>query len=144
MSSQGGVLPRGVVSARWVSAWGCVSQHALPRGCLPQCMLGYPPPPVNRITDTRENITLPQLRSMSVQTRNIQQFNIYKTVYASQWSAITTWSIIEPVFCNPLSWAVTSCSRSAYTKRQPRICVTNPHTYRTTKPFLQRQSLTLR
>ena len=27
-----------------------------------QCMLGYPNPPVNRITDTCKNITLPKLR----------------------------------------------------------------------------------
>ena len=32
-------------------------------GGLPQCMLGYTPP-VNRLTDACENITLPQLRSI--------------------------------------------------------------------------------
>ena len=30
--SAGGGLP---------GVWGCISQHALGRGCLPQCMLGY-------------------------------------------------------------------------------------------------------
>ena len=48
----GGVrLPRGM------------SQHALGTGgCLPQCMLGYRSPPVNRITDACENIILPLIK----------------------------------------------------------------------------------
>ena len=62
-----GVYP----SVHW--AWGCVFQHTLgwggsvqgvvpaQRGCLAQCMLGYTPP-VDRMTDACENITLPQLR----------------------------------------------------------------------------------
>ena len=44
---------------------GCLPRGCLPRGCLPggvhpHCMLGYTPPPVNRMTDRRKNITLPQ------------------------------------------------------------------------------------
>ena len=39
--SAGGVCPGGV--CQMVSAWRC----------LPQCMLGYTPPPVNRMTDTQ-------------------------------------------------------------------------------------------
>ena len=67
----GGCLPRG-----GVCPGGCLSEGCLPRGCLPRgvsvqggvcpgegvvCPGGCPPPPpVNRITNGCENITLPQ------------------------------------------------------------------------------------
>ena len=53
-----GVCPGGVsaqgVSTQGVSDWGGMSA----RGCLPDT----PPPPVDRMADACENITLPQLR----------------------------------------------------------------------------------
>ena len=64
-------LPRGVclsggcLPGREVSSQGCVCIPACTgQGgrCLPQCMLGYIHPHVDRMTDTCENITLPQLR----------------------------------------------------------------------------------
>ena len=67
VSAQGRVSPRGVSVQgglpRGVCPGGCLPGRCLPggRGCLPQCMLGYTPP-VNKITDACENITLPQLR----------------------------------------------------------------------------------
>ena len=40
-----------------------LSGGVYPGMCLPQCMLGYnPPPPVDRKTDRCKNIMLPQLR----------------------------------------------------------------------------------
>ena len=50
--SRGGLLPGGLVPGVGVWSWGG----------LPQCMLGYLAPPVNRITHASENITLPKLR----------------------------------------------------------------------------------
>ena len=65
-----GVLTQGVsarrVSARAVSAQGVFTQGVSAQGvsaqggCLPQCILGYTPP-LDRMTDACENITLPQL-----------------------------------------------------------------------------------
>ena len=69
----GGLYP----SMHWEVGW--VSQHALgrgvypsmhleggclPKGCLPGggCLPNTPSPPVDRVTDACENITLPQLR----------------------------------------------------------------------------------
>ena len=55
----------------WVWAWRPARHAGIPppgdllHGMLGyhlQCMLGYQAPPVNRITDTCKNITLPQLR----------------------------------------------------------------------------------
>ena len=56
----GGCLPKGV-SAQGVSTGGVCLGGGVCQWCLPQCMLGNTPP-MNRITDTCENITLPQLR----------------------------------------------------------------------------------
>ena len=39
-----------------------------------QGMMGYPPPPVNRITDTCKNITFPQLRLRAVKTLACRNF----------------------------------------------------------------------
>ena len=56
-----GCVPSAVVAIRGVSAQGVSTiLHAgicLPRGYLSQCMLGYTPSPVNRMTDACENIT---------------------------------------------------------------------------------------
>ena len=67
VSAQGGVCPSGVCLAYTPHAWGC-----LPRGVSAAVHAGIHPPPVNRITDaSSENITLPELRSMSGRTVNI-------------------------------------------------------------------------
>ena len=57
-----GRLPRGCLP-RGVSAGGCLPRGCLARGCLLRVFCHtHPLPPVNRMTDTCENITLPQLR----------------------------------------------------------------------------------
>ena len=55
------------MSTQGVSAWGCLKGGVCPGGVdawgvSAQCMLGYTPAPVNRITDAWENITLLQVR----------------------------------------------------------------------------------
>ena len=68
-----GCVPSAAVAVCWggVSARGCLPGGCLPGGVclegvcpggLPKCMLGYTPPPVNRMTDVCENITFLQLR----------------------------------------------------------------------------------
>ena len=53
VSARGGVCPGGYLSRERVSAWEVSAWGCLPRGCTP--------PPVDRMTDTCENITFPQL-----------------------------------------------------------------------------------
>ena len=61
----GGFMPRGVCPE------GCLPRGCLPQKCLPKGVSGrgcvctgrcLPAPPVNRMADACENITLPQLR----------------------------------------------------------------------------------
>ena len=53
--------PGGVSAPGGCLLWGgCLLQGGVSAlGGLPQCMLGYHTPPVNRMTDACENITLP-------------------------------------------------------------------------------------
>ena len=64
VSAQGGVGPEvsaSGVSAQGVSAQGVSAQGVSAQGCLPKGGI-WQTPPVNRMTDACENITLPHLR----------------------------------------------------------------------------------
>ena len=100
-TSARGTCWRGV-PARGVPVWGGVpcdlSHHAFDVTCMlpplqlrhtkcaaayivwPRCMLGYTPPPVDRITDTCKNINFPQLRLRAVTKEQfVHRWLIYQT-----------------------------------------------------------------
>ena len=56
---------RGMCIPACIGQGGCIPA-CIGKGVYAQCMLGYTPPPVNRITDRCKNITFPQLRLQTV------------------------------------------------------------------------------